>query len=65
MLASAHARRATSGGGLSRCSARCVRRSWSPTSSLTQCRDQRVRESLGMTRPDWPSPGAWTTPDGQ
>ncbi|CAK0901138.1 unnamed protein product [Prorocentrum cordatum] len=48
-LGSARARRAISGSGLWRCSARCGRRSSSPTASLQlQCWDQRVREGQAV-----------------
>ncbi|CAK0804247.1 unnamed protein product [Prorocentrum cordatum] len=43
-LGSARARRASSGSGLWRCSARCGRRSWSPTPSILQRRGRRVPE---------------------
>ncbi|CAK0884094.1 unnamed protein product [Prorocentrum cordatum] len=43
-LGSVRARRATSGNVLWRCSARCGRRSWSPTCSQLQRWGQRVRE---------------------
>ncbi|CAK0804245.1 unnamed protein product, partial [Prorocentrum cordatum] len=45
-LGSARARRASSGSGLWRCSARCGRRSWSPTQ--LQRRDPRVREGWAV-----------------
>ncbi|CAK0863372.1 unnamed protein product [Prorocentrum cordatum] len=59
-LGSALARRAGSGSRLRRCSARCGRRGWSPTSSLLQCRAPRVRDGSWL---DWRSrrPGGPTT----
>ncbi|CAK0891373.1 unnamed protein product [Prorocentrum cordatum] len=50
-LGSARARNAISGSGLWRCSARCGRRSWSPTSSATALGSARARKVISPSGP--------------